>query len=553
VERLNKNFKYNINRCFMDGLNSITGKLVDPIGRRIVNARVYFQDGVISEIEESNVDENVYIIPGFVDSHVHIESSLLIPTRFAQAAVKNGTVAVVADLHEVANVAGIQGVRFMIENAKLSKLKFFFGAPSCVPASPVDECFETFTSKEVAKLLELPEVTHLAEMMNFPGVVNGNTEVHSILSEAKARNKPIDGHAPGLSGENLTKYVSAGITTDHECFTLEEAKRKIELGMKVLIREGSAAKNFDALHPLIGINPNMVMFCTDDCHPDELIGGHINKLVRKAVALGYNLFDVLQVVSVNPVYHYGLNVGLLQVGQPADFIVVDNLKDFNVLSTYINGVNVTNFDKEFSVEAPSFTFPVGFDHNKVRLEIPSGKQVKVIKVIEGELITETLKTAVPSSGYDFEKDILKIVVLSRYNPDNISVGLIHGFGMKKGAIAASIAHDSHHIVAIGANDDSILQAIDYIIQNRGGICYYNGDDTLGLALPFFGLMSKTNVNDAAREYSLINEKLKADGCKLHAPFMTMAFMSLSVIPHLKLIPAGLFDVDRFSLTSIFAD
>lgn len=553
MERLNKNFKYNINRCFMDGLNSITGKLVDPIGRRIVNARVYFQDGVISEIEESNVDENVYIIPGFVDSHVHIESSLLIPTRFAQAAVKNGTVAVVADLHEVANVAGIQGVRFMIENAKLSKLKFFFGAPSCVPASPVDECFETFTSKEVAKLLELPEVTHLAEMMNFPGVVNGNTEVHSILSEAKARNKPIDGHAPGLSGENLTKYVSAGITTDHECFTLEEAKRKIELGMKVLIREGSAAKNFDALHPLIGINPNMVMFCTDDCHPDELIGGHINKLVRKAVALGYNLFDVLQVVSVNPVYHYGLNVGLLQVGQPADFIVVDNLKDFNVLSTYINGVNVTNFDKEFSVEAPSFTFPVGFDHNKVRLEIPSGKQVKVIKVIEGELITETLKTAVPSSGYDFEKDILKIVVLSRYNPDNISVGLIHGFGMKKGAIAASIAHDSHHIVAIGANDDSILQAIDYIIQNRGGICYYNGDDTLGLALPFFGLMSKTNVNDAAREYSLINEKLKADGCKLHAPFMTMAFMSLSVIPHLKLIPAGLFDVDRFSLTSIFAD
>ncbi|HET54951.1 MAG TPA: adenine deaminase [Ignavibacteria bacterium] len=537
----------------MDGLNSITGKLVDPIGRRIVNARVYFQDGVISEIEESNVDENVYIIPGFVDSHVHIESSLLIPTRFAQAAVKNGTVAVVADPHEVANVAGIQGVRFMIENAKLSKLKFFFGAPSCVPASPVDECFETFTSKEVAKLLELPEVTHLAEMMNFPGVVNGNTEVHSILSEAKARNKPIDGHAPGLSGENLTKYVSAGITTDHECFTLEEAKRKIELGMKVLIREGSAAKNFDALHPLIGINPNMVMFCTDDCHPDELIGGHINKLVRKAVALGYNLFDVLQVVSVNPVYHYGLNVGLLQVGQPADFIVVDNLKDFNVLSTYINGVNVTNFDKEFSVEAPSFTFPVGFDHNKVRLEIPSGKQVKVIKVIEGELITETLKTAVPSSGYDFEKDILKIVVLSRYNPDNISVGLIHGFGMKKGAIAASIAHDSHHIVAIGANDDSILQAIDYIIQNRGGICYYNGDDTLGLALPFFGLMSKTNVNDAAREYSLINEKLKADGCKLHAPFMTMAFMSLSVIPHLKLIPAGLFDVDRFSLTSIFAD
>lgn len=538
---------------FMKSSNSISGKLVDPIGRRIVSAKIYIQDGVITQIDESLDAENVYIIPGFVDSHVHIESSLLVPTRFAQAAIKNGTVAVVADPHEVANVAGIEGVRFMIENSRQSKLKFFFGAPSCVPASPVDECFEPFTSREVAKLLDLPEVTHLAEMMNFPGVINGNTDVHSILSEAKARNKPIDGHAPGLSGENLTKYVSAGITTDHECFTLEEAKKKIELGMKVLIREGSAAKNFDALHSIIGQNPSMAMFCTDDCHPDELMGGHINKHVRKAIALGYDIFDVLQVASVNPVNHYRLNVGLLQVGQPADFIVVDNLKDFNVLSTYIKGVNVTNFEKDYAAEPPLFSFPNHFDHHKIKLDFPSGKPVKVIKVIEGELITETLKTSVPGSGYDFDKDILKIVVLSRYNPNNIGVGLINGFGMRKGAIAASIAHDSHHIVAIGANDDSIVRAIDYIIKSRGGMCYYDGNDTMGLALPFFGLMTNVDVSDAAKEYSLINKKLKADGCKLHAPFMTMAFMSLSVIPHLKLTPAGLFDVDRFSLTSIFAE
>lgn len=538
---------------FMKSSNSISGKLVDPIGRRTVNAKIYFQDGVITQIDESLDAENVYIIPGFVDSHVHIESSLLVPTRFAQAAIKNGTVAVVADPHEVANVAGIEGVRFMIENARQSKLKFFFGAPSCVPASPVDECFEPFTSREVAKLLDLPEVTHLAEMMNFPGVINGNTEVHSILSEAKARNKPIDGHAPGLSGEKLTKYVSAGITTDHECFTLEEAKKKIELGMKVLIREGSAAKNFDALHPIIGQNPSMAMFCTDDCHPDELMGGHINKHVRKAIALGYDIFDVLQVASVNPVNHYRLNVGLLQVGQPADFIVVDNLKDFNVLSTYIKGVDVTNFEEDYAVEPPLFSFPNHFDHHKIKLDFTSGKPVKVIKVIEGELITETLKTSVPGSGYDFDKDILKIVVLSRYNPNNLGVGLINGFGMRKGAIAASIAHDSHHIVAIGANDDSIVRAIDYIIKSRGGICYYDGNETMGLALPFFGLMTNVDVSDAAKEYSLINKKLKADGCKLHAPFMTMAFMSLSVIPHLKLTPAGLFDVDRFSLTSIFAE
>lgn len=537
----------------MDNSNSIKGKLVDPIGRTIFNARIYFQDGIISKIEESDIDEDVYIIPGFIDSHVHIESSLLIPTRFAQAAIKNGTVAVVADPHEVANVAGIEGVRFMIENAKQSHLKFFFGAPSCVPASPVDECFEPFTHEQVAKLLDLPEVTHLAEMMNFPGVIHGNTEVYSILNEAIKRNKPIDGHAPGLGGEYLKKYVSAGITTDHECFTIEEAKQKIDLGMRVLIREGSAAKNFDALHPLIGQNPNMVMFCTDDCHPDELISGHINKHVRKALALGYDLFDVLQVASVNPVNHYKLNVGLLQEGQPADFIVVDNLKELNVLATFIKGINVAQLGDNFSVVAPKFNFPNHFDHQKIKLELPAFKSVKVIKVIEGELITDTLETVVPNTGYDFDNDILKIVVISRYNPNNISVGLIQGFGITKGAIAASIAHDSHHIVAVGANDNSILQAIDYILQNRGGICYYDSNETMGLALPFFGLMTNADVNDAARKYSLINEKLKADGCKLHAPFMTMAFMSLSVIPHLKLTPAGLFDVDKFSLTSIFAD
>lgn len=532
---------------------SISGKLVDPIGRRIINAKVYIQDGIISKIEDSGRDNDVYIVPGFIDSHVHVESSLLIPTRFAKAAIKNGTVAVVADPHEVANVAGIDGVRFMIENAKQSKLKFFFGAPSCVPASPIDECFEPFTHEEVAKLLNLNEVTHLAEMMNFPGVIYGDIKVQTILNEAKGMNKPIDGHAPGLSGENLIKYVSAGITTDHECFTLEEAKKKVELGMKVMIREGSAAKNFDALHPLIEQNPNMVMFCTDDCHPDELIVGHINNHVRKAVALGYNIFDVLQVAAVNPVNHYGLNVGLLQEGHPADFIIVDNLKDFNVLSTYINGIDVYNYEEDLTVKPPTFSFPNHFDHLKIKLDIPFGKRVKVIKVIEGELITETLKTVVPRSGYDLVNDILKIVVLSRYNPNNVGVGLIHGFGMRKGAISASIAHDSHHIVAIGTNDDCIVQAIEYIIKSRGGICYYDGNEAKGLALPFFGLMTNVDVSDAAIEYSQINQKLKADGCKLHAPFMTMAFMSLSVIPHLKLTPVGLFDVDRFCLTSIFVE
>lgn len=282
---------------------AITGKLVDPINRKIFGAKIFIRNGIIEKIVESEDVDNLYILPGFVDSHVHIESSMLIPTRFAEVALRHGTVAAVTDPHEVANVAGIEGVRFMIENSKVSKMKIFFGAPSCVPASPIDECFQIFTANEIAKLLDYPEVTHLAEMMNFPGVINQNNMVNAILN-GKVRNKPIDGHAPGLMGDSLVKYVSAGISTDHECFTLDEAKQKIGLAMKVLIREGSAAKNFDALHPLIRINPQMVMFCTDDCHPDELIEGHINKHVKKAISLGYDLFDVLQVASVNPVKHY---------------------------------------------------------------------------------------------------------------------------------------------------------------------------------------------------------------------------------------------------------
>ncbi|MEW5846857.1 MAG: adenine deaminase [Bacteroidota bacterium] len=537
----------------MSNSYTISGRLVDPIRRKIIGAMLLVRDGIIEAIEESHNVDHVYIMPGFVDSHVHIESSMLIPTRFAEVALRHGTVAAVTDPHEVANVAGIEGVRFMIENSRHSKMKIFFGAPSCVPASPVDECFQPFTALEIAELLELPEVTHLAEMMNFPGVINQNPTVKAILNEALVRNKPIDGHAPGLNGNSLVNYVSAGISTDHECFTLDEAKQKIGLGMKVLIREGSAAKNFDALHPLIRINPPMVMFCTDDCHPDELLQGHINRHVQKAISLGYDLFDVLQVASVNPVKHYKLNVGLLQVGDPADFIMVDNLKEFNVLSTFVNGIKVAEHKASKSTSIPNYVFPESFDFSKLKIEFKTKSLVKVIKVIEGELITDIFKTSVPVNGYDLDNDILKIVVLSRYNPNNVGVGLIKGFGMKTGAIAASIAHDSHHIVAIGTSDQSIVKVIEYILTNRGGICYYNDKEILGLSLPYFGLMADVDPSIAAKNYSHINTKLKNDGCKLHAPFMTMAFMSLSVIPHLKLTPAGLFDVDAFKLTSIFAD
>ncbi len=531
----------------------IIGRVVDVKARSIRNARLIINEqGVIEIVADCDEAPDVYILPGFVDSHVHIESSMLIPERFAETAIKHGTIAVVADPHEVANVAGVEGVRFMIDNAKRSTLKVYFGAPSCVPASPIDECFIPFTSSEVAQLLDLKEVKFLAEMMNFPGVVNGVPGVSSILNEARRRGVPIDGHAPGLSGDSLRKYVQAGITTDHECFTLAEAKEKIELGMKVLIREGSAAKNFDALHPIIGCNPKMAMFCTDDCHPDELVHAHINKHVKKALSLGYDIFDVLQVACVNPVEHYGLNVGLLQPGDPADFIVVDNLKDLNVLSTYINGVEVKNYQNQLiAPDEPEYVFPSTCDVSKIGITLNSGQRVKVIEALDGELITLKTAVEVKNNGVDLANDILKIAVVSRYNGSNVAAGLIKGFGIKRGAIAASIAHDSHHIIAIGIDDESIKKALDFIIKNRGGIAYNDGSEMYGLALPFYGLMANVSANEAAYAYSVINKKVKDAGCSLSAPFMTMAFMSLSVIPHLKITPAGLFDVDTFSLTSLY--
>ncbi len=530
-----------------------SGRVVDPIKKRIFGARISIKDKRIVAIDEEQNPDEIFILPGLVDSHLHIESSMLIPERFAEAALRHGTVAVVADPHEVANVAGVKGVRFMIDNAQHSLLKIFFGAPSCVPASPFDECYQAFTAKEISEILSFSNVACLAEMMNFPGVVNASPEVIKILDEAKLNNKPIDGHAPGLSGEALMKYIAQGISTDHECFTLDEAKEKISHGMKVLIRDGSAAKNFDALHSLIKSYPDMVMFCTDDCHPDELLLGHINKHVKKALSFGYDIFDILTVASVNPVRHYNLPVGLLQIGDFADFILVDDLKNFNIIQTYINGEPILNHNNFSSINEkhPDFVFPSSFDKSKIEINLTVGKKIKVIGALNGELITNVLETPAMSSGYDIPNDIIKIVVVSRYNPNNIGVGFINGFGLKKGALAASIAHDSHHIVAVGTNDHSIFMAIDYIIKNKGGISFSDGKNVTGMPLPYYGLMTNTTIEEAAKAYSSINELVKKNGSNLYAPYMTMSFMLLSVIPHLKLTPQGYFDVDKFNFTSIY--
>ncbi|MHC1703392.1 MAG: adenine deaminase [Tenuifilaceae bacterium] len=536
----------------------VEGIIFDPISLVKIPGRLFLFDSKIERIER---DENItgpIILPGFVDSHIHIESSMLTPKEFARVAITHGTVAVVADPHEVANVAGVAGIDFMIKDSKDSNMKFYFGAPSCVPASPFDDCFKVLNSDEIDSLLQREDIHFLGEMMNFPGVVYKDEDVIRKIELSKKYKKPIDGHAPGLSSKILEDYVNVGITTDHECFTIEEAEEKIALGVKVLIREGSAAKNFSTLHPLIAKFVNNVMFCTDDCHPDDLLKGHMNLLVKRSVELGYDIFDILQVVAVNPVKHYKLNVGLLQPGDPADFILVDNLKDLNVLSTFIDGTDVllkkTETELSIKSDLPNFKFVDNFNSDLIKLIAKSGR-ARVIEALDGELITNSIVRNVVSQNNfvesDLENDILKVVVVNRYKENEVFIGLINGFGIRKGAIAESIAHDSHHIIAVGADDESILKCINYIIAKKGGICYFDSKNIFGISLPVYGLMSNDSAKSVAGNYSQINSRVINDGCKLKAPFMTLSFMALTVIPKLKISPRGLFDIDKFNFVDLF--
>jgi adenine deaminase len=537
--------------------NIVEGVIYDPIAKKTISGRIRINGQRIEGIEQDDSVVSPIILPGFVDSHIHIESSMLVPTEFSKVAVGHGTVAVVADPHEIANVAGVDGINFMINSSKSAEIKFFFGAPSCVPASSFDDCFKVIDSEEIEKLMEREDIYFLGEMMNFPGVIYADKEVIGKINAALKSNKRVDGHAPGLSAESLDKYINAGISTDHECFTEKEAMEKILKGMKILIREGSAAKNFIALNSLISKYPENTMFCTDDCHPEDLIKGHINIQVKRSLELGYNIFDILQVASVNPVKHYNLKVGLLQQGDFADFIVVDNLKELNIKANYINGIDVLeniNVSKEKDALIPDYTFSSSIELKNISL-IAKHDKIKVIEVLEGELITNVLEQKVlVKDGVvvsDTENDILKIVVVNRYKKGESSVGFIKGFGLKQGAIAESIAHDSHHIIAVGVDDESIFKAIDYIIKNKGGVCYYDGSTIIGLSLPVYGLMGFDSAYTIAKQYEQINAKVVRDGCKLKAPYMTLSFMALSVIPKLKILPTGLFDVVEFKLTDLF--
>ena len=538
---------------------SISGNLVDIWQKKIYPATIEVVNGKIHAILPSTETfTGKYILPGFIDSHVHIESSMLIPSEFARLAVVHGTVSTVSDPHEIANVCGLAGVEFMINNGKKVPFKFNFGAPSCVPATIFETAGAALNSEDVKKLLEKSEIKYLSEMMNFPGVLHQDAEVMKKIEAAHALGKPIDGHAPGLMGELAKKYIDAGISTDHECFTAAEALDKLGFGMKIIIREGSAAKNFEALIELLNNHPNQILFCSDDKHPDSLEAGHINQLCARAIAKGIDLFKVLQAACVNPVLHYKLDVGLLRQADAADFIVTDSLADFIIKQTYIDGILVAENGQSF-IESVKENPINQFVCNEIETSslillannYPSQDQkIPVIEALDGQLITNKLwlkgKEINEALESDTENDILKMVVVNRYHTAPIAKCFIKNFGFKKGAIASSVAHDSHNIVAIGTTDESLCKAINLVIKESGGVSCVDQEKSLVLGLPVAGLMSANDGYAVAKSYTEIDAMAKSLGSNLQAPFMTLSFMALLVIPHLKLSDKGLFDGDQFS-------
>lgn len=538
-------------------MQTISGNIVDVINKTIKKGTIYF-DTKIKKIEYSNVDSETFIIPGFVDAHVHVESSMLIPSEFARLAVLHGTVATISDPHEIGNVLGKDGVRFMIDNGKKTPFKFYFGAPSCVPATNFESAGATITPSDIREILSWPEVNYLAEMMNYPGVYFEDKDVMEKIAIAKELGKVIDGHLPGIRGEMCKKYVETGISTDHECFGLEEALEKISYGMKIIIREGSAAKNFEALWPIIDKYPEMVMFCSDDKHPNDLVVSHINNIAKRAIAKGCDVFNVLRAASKNVVEHYSMEVGLLQTGDFADFCVVDNLIEFEVSQTYINGQLVAKNQKSF-IESIQIEPINNFSCSKIQesdIQIKAeSEQIKVIVVEDGQLITKQENASLlAQNGFleaDTNQDILKIVVVNRYETAKPAVAFIKNFGLKSGAIASCVAHDSHNIIAVGTNDEEIVNAVNLIIENTGGVSLSNGTNKQVVALPVAGIMSHLDAYEIADLYEKIDLEAKNLGSTLRAPFMTLSFCALLVIPELKLSDKGLFNGKEFKFVSLF--
>lgn len=537
----------------------IFGQLVDIHTRDIYPAEINIYNGNIESVKRKSNGPQFYILPGLIDSHIHIESSMLTPGAFGYEVVKHGTIGVVSDPHEIANVLGWSGIEYMIRDAEKSPVNFWFGAPSCVPATDFETNGAILNSINIKKILERPDIKYLAEMMNFPGVILKDKEVMRKIAAARRAGKPIDGHAPGLTGTDLRKYINSGISTDHECSTLEEAKEKISMGMKILIREGSAARNLDTLKDLFNLNPEMIMLCSDDLHPEMLVERHINKLIGRLISEGFNLFDVIRSASINPIKHYNLDAGVMQKGQRADLIIVGDLKKMDVRETWISGEQVFNNGVRsftYNPDKPLNNFKCSkIGTSNILVNRFPGK-LRVIQAFDGQLLTKEIQMNIPHNNIvdiDTGNDILKIVVKDRYNDSPPSMGFIKGFDLKDGAFAGSIAHDSHNIVCIGTNDIDIVNAVNEIIKLEGGLAVSVKGKTTSLQLNIGGIMTTKSCAEVAEEYSNLNELVRSLGCMMKAPFMTLSFMALLVIPDLKIGDRGLFDVNQFKPVSLFKD
>lgn len=539
------------------------GHIVDVVRRKIFDGEIIVNGECITQVRACSLEgENwPYLLPGFIDSHVHIESSMMVPSKFARIAVMHGTIGVMADPHEIGNVLGIEGVDYMIESGREARFNFCFGAPSCVPAvgGDIETSGATIDADDIEKLMARDDIGFLAEMMNYPGVLAGNKEVLRKIEAAHRNGKPVDGHAPGLTGRQRDQYTAAGVTTDHECSTLEEGRSCINAGMKVIIREGSAAKDYERLSTLIKESPNMVMFCTDDCHPDDFVRGHINTIVKRAIADGYDLWDILQVACVNPQKHYNCQWGLLQPGDPATFIAVDNLTPhFRVERTIIRGKEVFNYNASVPTElllqeykAIKPNYPNRFlakpiTAEDINFDMKSGDTVHVIHASDGSLQTAHDKVVLTGNPLTDSRypwtEVQKIVVYNRFEQNaKPIVGLVRGFDIKNGAIAGSVAHDCHNIVAIGSNDDYLVRAINRVIQMQGGQVVVGPNEMLDIPLPIGGLMAPLSGHEVAFRTLLLHEFVRTIGCTMKAPFITMAFMCLPVIPDIKITDKTLLD------------
>ncbi len=539
-------------------MKHLKGNIYDYNTGGFIKGILIFDNTIVDIVEDSSIVENCFILPGFVDAHVHIESTMLTPIEYAKECVKHGVVAAITDPHEIANVCGVSGIKYMVKCANQTPVKIFTGAPSCVPATSFETSGALISPADIESLFIEGLCSHLAEMMNFPGVLNGDEIVLKKIEVANRFQKNIDGHAPLLSGINLLNYISKNITTDHECITVSEAIEKIDAGMKIMLRESSASKDFDNLITLINSHPDYIMFCTDDCHPDELQNGYLEKLFRKALLKRYPIKNIIKGSNINAVNHYQLSVGSLKIGDYADFIVIDDLLNFSILKTYINGDLVFDgINVLFTVQniSPINKFFINkVSKNDLTIYAKKNSVINAIEIIPDSLITKHFKFSVCNNQFflesDITSDLLKIVVVNRYLKAKPNVGFIRGFGLKYGAIGGSVSHDSHNIIVVGVDDASIISAIETIQTGRGGLVAISDHDIDFLPLPIGGLMSDKSCSEVASQYRHINESAKKLGTQLNSPFMTLAFMSLLVIPELKISDRGLFNINTYSFIDL---